>query len=49
MRDGWDGLQSMKTGVAGEGHEGEREQVPVKLCSDVKQEKYLHSKQKAGH
>lgn len=34
----------MKSGVAGEGHEGEREQVPVKLSSDVKGKKYLHSK-----
>lgn len=36
-----DGLQSIKTGVAGEGQEKERGKVPVKLCSDVKGEKYL--------
>lgn len=35
-----DGLQSVKTVVAGEGQD-EREKVPVKLCSDVKGEKYL--------
>lgn len=35
------GLQSIKTGMAGEGQEEEREKVPVKLCSDVKGEKYL--------
>lgn len=33
------GLQSIKTGVAGEGQEEVGEKVPVKLCSDVKGEK----------
>jgi len=41
-----DGLQSIKTGVAAEGHEEEREKLPVKLCSDVKGEKYLKCKEK---
>lgn len=34
-----DGLQSIKTGVAGEGQEEVGEKVPVKLCSDVKGKK----------